>query len=372
MNMASNWGESSSLFMSAEELAQSLTIEDVANFLESLGVESFQRFPSYLVCPTICHNALDELEDASMKLYYYDNNKIFYCYTECATGFTIFTLYQKFMELNYHEVSWGEAVDYVRKFVSNDTVAIPQQRKAAILTDFEKYRIGKTVIELPQYDKNTLDCFVRYNHPLWLKEGIGEAAMEKFNIRFQVRENRIIIPHYDINGRLVGIRQRALEEEDIVFGKYRPASIGEEIYTHELHFNLYGIYEHKAAIQRYKRAVIVEAEKSVLLSDTFFGEDSVAVAVCGSQINKYQIALLTKELGVNEIVVALDKEYTDLKDKKCYPYKHKLIEICRRYKNSAEFSYIFDDKGLLDYKDSPYDKGKEVFQTLYKNRKRIK
>lgn len=373
MSIVSNWGESgiSLLGLSAKDLALSLTIDDVADFLESLGVHDFQRHPSYLVCPTICHNSLDELNEASQKLYYYDNNKIFYCYTECTTGFNIFILYQKFMALNYYEVDFDTAVEYVRNFVKKVNIAAPQ-RKSSILTDFEKYKINKSVVELPAYDESMLGCFTTYYHPLWLNEGISVVAMKKFNILFQMRENRIIIPHYDINGRLVGVRQRALEESDIAFGKYRPVCIGEEVYNHELHFNLYGLYEHKAAIQRYKRAVICEAEKSVLLSESYFGEDSVAVAVCGSQINKYQIALLTKELGVNEIVIALDREYKDLYSKKYYSYKHKLVEICQRYKNSAEFSYIFDDTGLLEEKDSPYDKGKEVFQLLYKNRKKIK
>ena len=58
---------------SSEEIVKNLTLENVINFLESLGVEEIDRQEDYLVCPTICHNPMDEAE--SMKLYYYDKTK---------------------------------------------------------------------------------------------------------------------------------------------------------------------------------------------------------------------------------------------------------------------------------------------------------
>lgn len=351
-----------------KDIIESITIDDVARFLESLGVQ-VDRSESYLICPTICHNPLEEAE--SMKLYWYQNYKVFHCYTECNESMTIFELYMKYMALNFHDVTEEEAVDYVKRFCKNISFA-EKRTKSVLLTDMGKYQINKSVIELPEYPITTLDCFSQYYHPIWLREGISKEAMERFNIRFQIKENRIVIPHLDINGRLVGIRQRALEEKDIEGGKYRPISIGQEVYNHELHYNLYGINEHKDAIKKYSRAILVEGEKSVLLDETFFGKDSVAIAVCGSQINKYQINLLTKELGVNEIILALDKEYLNLKDPKAKSYRKKLIEIGQKYKNSASFSYIFDEKDLLNLKDSPYDKGKEIFEKLYRARIKIR
>lgn len=355
--------------VSTEDIISSLTIDNVVSFLESLGVQNIQNNSTYLVLPTICHNPIDEAE--SMKLYYYDNYKVFHCYTACGDSFSIFELYRRFMSINYYDVSMEEAIDYVKRFCKNITFAAPQHQ-SNLLTDFEKYQIEKKVIELPEYSKNVLDCFTNYYHPSWINEGIEIEAMKRFNIKFQLCENRIIIPHYDINGRLVGVRQRALEEDDAANGKYRPIVMGEQLYNHHLHYNLYGIYEHQAAIRKVKRAVLVEAEKSVLLSDTFFGKDSIAVAVCGSQVNKYQIALLTRTLGVNEIIIALDKEYESPRTRKAIDYKNKLKNMCIKYKNEAVMSYIYDDKGLLNEKDSPYDKGKEVFLQLYKERKRLK
>ena len=354
--------------MGVKDVINSLTIDDVAQFLESLGVQVIKS-ESYLICPTICHNPLEEAE--TMKLYWYQNYKVFHCYTECNESMSIFELYMKYMSINYHDITEEEAVDYIKRFCKRLSLA-ERHHKSNILTDMEKYQYEETLIELPEYSSSVLDCFSNFHHPIWLREGISEEAMEKFGIKFQIRENRIVIPHYDINGRLVGIRQRSLEEKDIEGGKYRPLSVGGEVYNHELHYNLYGIHEHKEAIQKFGRAILVEGEKSVLLDETYFGKNSVAVAVCGSQINKYQINLLTKELGVNEIILALDKEYINLKDPKAKTYRKKLIEIGQKYKNNASFSYIFDEKDLLDLKDSPYDKGKETFEKLYKLRIKVR
>ena len=110
------------LDISIQDIIDSITLEDVYNFLTSLGVEDIAVYPEkeYLVCPTICHNPLDEAE--SMKLYWYHNHKIFKCYTECNEAMSIFALYQKVMAINYHKVSFEEAVDYVKKCIKHITL----------------------------------------------------------------------------------------------------------------------------------------------------------------------------------------------------------------------------------------------------------
>ena len=354
------------------DIIESITIEDVKNFLESLGVTQIdvREDKGYLICPTICHNPIHEAE--SMKLYWYQNNKIFRCYTECNEAMSIFRLYQKFMEINYNPVTLDEAEDYVKKCLKHIAV-IDRKPKSSFDFDLSKYEFSNNVPVLDEYPRSMLNFFTKYYHPAWLRDGITKEAMDKFHIEFCLGQNKITIPHFDINGRLIGIRGRALDKKDIEeFGKYRPIQIGDTLYTHPLQFNLYGIYEHKEGIRARRSAIIVEGEKSVLLDDGFYGGLSNAVACCGSTFNKYHIALLTDILGVNEIVVALDKEYVDWKTPKAYKYRDKIETMCRKYKNYASFSYIWDYDNLLEEKDSPYDKGKEVFEYLYKNRVKVK
>ena len=151
-----------------------------------------------------------------------------------------------------------------------------------------------------------------------------------------------------------------------------PIIIGDTIYAHQLHFNLYGIDRAKDAISKCRRAILVEGEKSCLKGYDMYKNDSVFVAVCGSSINKYQINILTKILNVNEIIIALDKEYDNCYSAEGKKYEQKLISMCKKYNNDANFSYIFDRQGLLDKKDAPVDKGKEIWEKLYKERTKVR
>ena len=358
------------LDISIQDIIDSITLDDVRVFLESLGVDQIAVYEDkgYLICPTICHNPLDEAE--SMKLYWYQNNKIFKCYTECNEAMSIFTLYQKFMRINYHRVEFNEAVDYVKKCLKHITFSNKKKYKPDI--DFEQYNFDSLIPKLTEYPKAMLSYFLPYHHPLWLHEGIKPEVMDKFNIGLWNAENKITIPHFDIDGRLVGIRARTLDPEEAKHGKYKPVQIGEILYAHPLHFNLYGIYEHKTAIERRRSAIIAEGEKSVLLDDGYYGKWSNTVACCGSNLNKFQISLLTNIVGANEITIAFDKEYEDWRSEEARIYREKIENMCRKYKGQAIFYYIWDMDNLLGYKDSPFDKGKEVFEKLYKHRIRVR
>ena len=354
--------------LSKKDIVNSLTIEDVANFLESLGVE-VDRFENHLICPTICHNRLEDAE--SRKLYWYHNYKVFHCYTECSESMSIFELYKRYMSLNEYEIDDYDAELYIRQFLTNIKV-IKENKTSRLELNKEKYLITNVAQELMEYSDSVLSCFIEYYHPLWLKEGISKESMKNFNILFSIAQNKIIIPHLDMNGRLVGIRGRALEKQDIENGKYRPIIIGDTLYAHQLQFNLYGLYQHKKAIQKYHRVIIFEGEKSCLKDETFYGEDSVAVACCGSSINKYQFGLLVKNFDVNEIVIAFDKEYETINSAQAKKYRQKIIDMCNKYKHLASFSYIFDEKNLIAEKESPNDKGQEIFEQLYKERFKVR
>ena len=354
-----------------QDIINSLTLDDVKHFLESLGVTQLQvnEEKQIIICPTICHNPISKAE--SMKLYWYQNYKIFRCYTQCNESMSIFKLYQKFMEINYHEVSRAEAREYIKGILSH--VILKQKENVHDTWSIEEYKFDKTLPTLPIYSKEIMTYFIKYYHPTWLKDGITKSAMDKFNIRFSISQNKIIIPHYNINGELIGIRGRTIDPEEAkVYGKYRPIQIGNKIYNHHLGFNLYGIYENKNGLKKRRSAIIAEGEKSVLLDYGNYGEYANTVACCGSSFNKYQISLLTDILGVNEITIAFDKEYKIWNDEKAKKYRAKITKMCEEYSNQANFFYIWDYENLLNEKDSPFDKGKEVFEYLYKNRVRVR
>lgn len=357
---------------SKKDIVNSITLHDVKNFLESLGVTQIMvnEEKQYLVCPTICHNPINEAE--SMKLYWYQNNKIFRCYTECNEAMSIFRLYQKYMALNHYPVTIEEAEEYVKQCLKHIVINTNKVSYNYEL-DLNKYQFNNNIPTLDEYPKEVLSYFTHYYHPTWLRDGITPEAMDKFHIGFSLGQNKIIIPHFDINGRLVGIRGRTLDKKEAeTYGKYRPLQIGKITYAHPLQFNLYGIHEHQNGIKMRRQAIIAEAEKSVLLDDGYYGNLSNCVACCGSTFNKYHISLLTNVLGANEIIIALDKEYTDWRTEKARKYKERIISMCRKYSNQAVFSYMWDYDNVLEEKDSPFDKGKEVFEHLYKTRVKVR
>ena len=73
-------------------IKEAIEPEQVERFLADHGGEPVRRIGT-LVSRTICHNPPDT--NASHKLYYYENTRLFKCYTECAEtqGFDIFDLH---------------------------------------------------------------------------------------------------------------------------------------------------------------------------------------------------------------------------------------------------------------------------------------
>ena len=180
-------------------------------------------------------------------------------------------------------------------------------------------------------------------------------------------QNKIIIPHYNPKGELVGIRGRALNQWEIEnVGKYMPVQIEGKWYSHPLSLNLYGLNITKDNIRRTGTCFLFEAEKSCLQFEGFDFANCSA-AVCGSQFNKHALKLLMKTAHPREVVICFDKEEKPGSDE----YFNKLWNIGKKYSNYADFSFIYDRENLLDMKDSPTDKGSEVFWKLYRRRVKV-
>ena len=178
----------------------------------------------------------------------------------------------------------------------------------------------------------------------------------------------IVIPHYNENNELIGIRERTLIKENEINGKYKPAIINRQMYNHPLGFNLYNLNNSQNNIRDIKKAIIFEGEKSCLLYASYFGLDNdISVAVCGSSLGNYQMNLLTS-LNVEEVIIAFDKQFQEIGDSEWTRWTKKLNEINKKYGKIVQISFIFDKWDLLDYKDSPIDKGKEIFLNLFKKR----
>ena len=370
-----------------EKLKEGLTIEQVFELVAELGGEPQMKGDSF-VSKTICHNPTGF---GSYKLYYYENTKLFKCYTDCSATFDIYELVQKVKNVNGEMKSyytregvltpreWGltDAINYViayfnLSFESRDfTVSQDSLEDWEIFKNYERIRDIKEkeqIVELKEYDNSILKYLPRPHILPWEEEGITYEVMIDRGIAYNPKSQGIVIPHYDINGTLIGIRERTLVKEEEKYGKYKPSILNRQMYNHPLGFNLYNLNNSKENIKLIQKAIVFEGEKSPLLYASYFGkENDISVACCGSSLISYQVHLLLS-LGVKEIIVGMDKQFQEIGDDEWIRLTNKLKSIHDKYGAYTQISYLFDKGDLLGYKDSPIDRGPEVFMKLFKER----
>lgn len=345
-----------------KELRERLSSDDIINILNKFDIKCIQNTEKYLLYPTVCHN----LVGGSNKLYYYKDSHLFKCYTQCEGLFDIFELLIKINKLRGNDISIYDAIE----ICNLNTYVISEYQNNNVEEDINyMYNLLHTKynnIQLPSLNKNILDRFIfDYNIlQLWVNEGISFDTMKKYNIKYDPIQNCIIIPNYDINNNLISIRGRFLNED--ADAKYKPICYGDKILSHPSSLSLYGINITQEAIKKYKKVIIFESEKSVMMMDTYYGQDNYSVATLGKNISLQQIQLLLK-LGVKEVILAYDRDYIDYKtmDKKRKEYEL----IASNLKTYFNVCYLIDlNCNILFYKDSPIDRGKEKFEQILKDR----
>ena len=354
-----------------DEIKNNLTVDQVMQLLSEFGGEPrIQR--DVLVSKTICHGG------DSHKLYYYDNSHLFHCFTECGESFDIYELVRKIKTRETgKDYPLFFAIQYIAQYFGYSLVNDFEEdkEKNLSLTYLENYdrikniEIENQIVELKEYD----DGFLRnLPHPVimpWIEDNILEKIMDYYEICFDPKNMGIVIPHRDINGRLIGVRERTMVKEiEEMYGKYMPMKMGGVMYNHPLSFNLYGLYQNKNNIKAVKKAIVLESEKSVLQYGSMFGQDNnIAVAICGSAFINYQAWLLIN-LGVKEIVVGLDHDFDDVTDAKAQMKIRNLKNIYKKYGQFVNISFIWDKNNITGMKCSPTDCGKDIFLQLFKER----
>lgn len=347
-----------------ETVKEQIELDDVYNLLDFLDAEP-QMYSNYIVARTICHNG------DTHKLYYYENTNLFKCYTSSCGSFDIFELIQKVQEVDLN-TSIYFIVNYFNlqhKIDEVDEDSYTEDWK--IFKQYEKIagiEIKNERLELPQIP-NYIEHYPEPNILNWEQEGISKDICHYMGIKYNPVNGSVIIPHKDQNGRLVGIRQRTLVQEDEIYGKYRPARFQNQLCNHPLAFNLYGLNEAKNNIRDLRTVIVVESEKSVLQYLSYFGTKSdICVAVCGSSLSKYQFQLLL-DYNIQELVIGFDKDFDEIGSEDYNKVVNKLQKIYDKYSSYVNVSFLFDrENNILGYKNSPLDCGKDAFLHLWQNR----
>ena len=363
------------LVFDKHEIKEALTLENIYELLQEWGGEP--EYTSFgLISSTICHNHPED--GGSRKLYFYTNSNLFHCYTGCAeSNFDIFQLVIKISSIQWKkDYDLNDAVRWIAQRFSFKGIYQEEENKLEDWKYLDTYdriqeiEIKENNILLKEYDVKVLNNF-NYSVLLepWLKEGITQEVLKAAQIGFYPGGDQITIPHFDKNGRFVGLRGRCLSgEEGELYGKYRPLKINGILYNHPLGLNLYGFHQAKQQIGIAKKAIVFESEKSVLKYQSLFGIDNnISVACCGSSFSAYQAQLLI-DAGAQEIIIAFDRQFEEIGNEEFKRLKTKLIKIREKYKNDVLISLIFDKNMITGYKAAPIDEGAEKFLKLYKER----
>lgn len=341
-----------------------LSIEDIYSLVDTMGGEP-EIMGDYIVCKTICHDG------DSHKLYYYENTQLFKCYTHCQDSFDIFELVSKIKDIDLNT-----SVYYVVNFF-NLQHRLDEVEDENLTEDWKLFKkwnnlkdvvINNDKIELPDIDKAILQHYPQPQYGDWEKEYISKDVCDYMNIHYDPIEGGILIPHYDENGRMIGIRERTLVQENEQWGKYRPVKIEGTLRNHPLGFNLYGLDKAKDRINEIGIAIVGESEKFVLQAMSYLGlKNNIAVGMCGSTLSNYQFHLLL-DAGAKEICIAIDRDFKEINDEEYFKVLAKMEKMYKKYSPSCNISFMLDTKGLTGYKCSPTDCGKDIFLELWKTR----
>lgn len=192
-----------------------------------------------------------------------------------------------------------------------------------------------------------LDYYHLIPYQGWIDEGIDWETQYEFEVGFDLESARVIFPIRNSNGELIGVKGRTVIDDE---RKY--------LYLHECNKNIELFNYHRALpyIKEKRQVIVFEGAKSVMKAWAFGYKNCVAIE--GNTMSDIQLQLLYN-LGMDvEIVFALDEDITQEEVQEGFVDRVLVRKV----------SMVIDTFGLLDEKDSPVDKGKEVWDHLLKNR----
>lgn len=258
---------------------------------------------------------------------------------------------------SYFHCSSAEAIEKLREFAGvSGTVFVPRQKMDATVV-CKRFLPPKKTIKQQKTSVLPEDYMLRYEKrddklDVWRKEGISDASLSRFQVFYDGFSDRLVYPIRDPFGKIVNVGGRTLDPmwKEKKLRKYNYFFSWGTINT------IYGLAENLKYIKDAGEIILFEGCKSVLLADTWGIRNTGAILT--SHLSPSQMKLLAS-IGCR-VVFALDKDVEVTKDKN--------IQKLKTYLNVF---YLKDVQNLLEPKDAPVDKGKEVFEKLYGSKLRL-
>lgn len=298
---------------------------------------------------TNCPLHLDKTPSLSIR----PSQNYFHCFSCGVSGNII-----NWMKI-FEGLSFRESVEKLQKYSGHELIAM-DPGMAASLNYFRRLQRMKD-----SKDKDTslrqilpYSVYEQFDNIIpqeWVNEGISPEVMKKYEIRVDSMSNRIVYPVYDNKFRLIGVKGRTR------FKNYKELHIQKYMNYYPVITSDYltGMKWADPYVKESHEIILVEGIKSVMKLDGWGYHNCVSTET--SDINNDQVNILLRE-GVSRVIVAFDKDVT-LK---------KLYKVTEWLKLFTNVYAVYDRRSWLEDKDSPCDRGREVWDTLYKNMMRIK
>lgn len=279
----------------------------------------------------------------------------FYCFG-CGRGGGIISYL-----ISYEGMKYDQAVEKAATLASVDvkmmckSQTVLYARRAKKLNQLKACEIKHEILPMKkilEYQKEPITE--------WVNEGISQDVMDLYEIRIDRKANRIVYPVYDMSGNLINIKGRTR------FKNYKALGIAKYMNYYPIgtmdYFQGWKIAE--PYVKETGELIIVESIKSVMKLYGYGIKNVVSAEK--HNLSPDQIKWIISQDYIKNVVLGWDSDVS-----------YSEAEVRRNINSLKKFVNIFvieDSDGLLggvEAKNSPIDKGIEIWNKIYEVRKKI-
>jgi len=286
-------------------------------------------------------------EDKTPSLSFNEEKNLFYCFS-CGRGGGIINYL-----IEYEGYDFDSAVIRASELGNIDLSKVCQSRTISFLRDITEDTPANKKDEHKILDKSIYNMYSKEPITLWQEEGISQEVMDLFEIRIDKRANRIVYPVYDMGNNFINVKGRTM------YSSYKELKIPK-------YMNYYGVntldyFQGYNIAKNYIKddITIFEGIKSVMKVFSW-GYKNCVSAECHS-LSDEQVDILIK-MG-KDVTLAFDADVDY--------HSADIREVTDKLKRVLNV-YVIEPLGLISDKESPPDRGKDVWETLYENRRRVR
>ena len=355
-----------------KKLKKSLSLAHHKQIMQALGIPAYSENKEQII-----YFSGDKNKDAlkgSPKLYFYKDSQIYFGYTS-SRSYDIISLVQTRLALLKQPCSFLDACQFILDTTNINPDSISHVKKEGHVYDWsnlERFIRGRKYgNQLSEYNRNIIDTLPPLYPQAWIDEGISEETMDKYQIRYYERCNQTVIPCFDDEARLVGVRVRNWDKDRVEQAKYMPlVTLDGQCYKFNTNQVFYGINYNKPEIERTGKVIIVESEKAVMKLDTYMGRHNIALGMYGSNLGIQRRNQLLK-MGVNTVSYVVDNDFIGQDDEFFEQWREKIRHFIKLWDGFCRVEIVWDNLGLLGPKENATDRTKEVWEQLWENREII-